>query len=37
VTTAVGDRPVFTRALTLQADGRILLAGTNGDMVMARY
>jgi uncharacterized delta-60 repeat protein len=37
VTTAIGDAPVHPRALAVGGDGRIIVAGTNGAMVAARY
>lgn len=37
VMTQVGTTPSKTRALVVQPDGRLIVAGTNGDMVAARY
>jgi uncharacterized delta-60 repeat protein len=37
VTTPVGTTPAFSRALGFQSEGRVIVAGTNGDMVAVRY
>ena len=37
VTTPIGTTPGFSRALVVQGDGRVIVAGTNGDMVAVRY
>ena len=37
VSTSIGTTPAHSLALAVQGDGRIVVAGTNGDMFVARY